>query len=96
MTLNELRFAVDKLDWTYAKTMPKYPHWYIKRNPEIEKIYVELFNAIGEHGKHEFFFRKPTQYLYLGDGYKYWRMATDINDSKILNRAKEDAIYVSK
>jgi len=95
MTLDELRVAVSKLDWVFAKTMPKQPHWYIKRGPAIEDIYVTLFNAIIKHGKHEYYYRRPVQYLYLGDGYKYWRMTDDINQSIILNRAKEDAVYVS-
>jgi len=55
MSLEELRRAVSNLDWRFAKTMPKYPHWYIVRNPQIEDIYVALFNAIIENGKHEFF-----------------------------------------
>jgi hypothetical protein len=95
MNLDELRNAVSNLDWVYAKTMPKYPHWYITRNPLIEEIYVDLFNAIVAHGKDELFRRRPVQYLYLGDGYKYWRMTDNINRSQVLNRAKEDAVYVS-
>jgi len=94
MDLIELRDAVNKLKWTFAKTMPKNPHWYIVRNPAIEDVYVALFNATIEHGKNEWFYSKHIQYFYLGDGYKYWRMTDDINESKIINRAKENAIYI--
>jgi len=40
-------------------------------------------------------FKHPVQYLYLGDGYKYWRMTDIIAESIIINRAKDDAVYVS-
>jgi len=96
MDLHELKCAVSTLDWVFAKTMPKNPHWYIVRCPAIENIYIQLFNATVEYGKNESFHGRTVQYLYLDDGYKYWRMTNDINKSKIINRAKEDAIYISK
>jgi len=96
MNLNDLCRAVNNLEWKYAKTMPKHPHWYIVRNPKIEDIYVALFYATIEHGKQEYFYNRPVQYLYLGDGYKYWRMTDNIAESKIINRAKEDAVYLPK
>jgi len=96
MNLDDLRRAVNNLDWTYAKTMPKHPHWYIVRNAKIEDIYVALFNATVEHGKYEYFYNRPVQYLYLGDGYKYWRMTDHISESKIINRAKDNAVHLPK
>ncbi len=92
-TLDELREAVRGLDWRFAKTMPQHPHWYIRRDPAIEDVYVALFRATVEHGQWESFYKRRVQYLYLGDGFKYWRMTDDLNVSRILNRAHDDAVY---
>jgi len=96
MDLNELRHAVESLRWVFAKTMPQCPHWYVVRSPEIEEIYVALFQATKDHGKLEYFYKTRRQYLYLGDGFKYWRMTEDLRQSRIINRCDENAIYLSK
>ena len=92
-TLAALRESVRELEWQFAKTMPQFPHWYIVRNPAIEDVYVALFQATMEHGRWEYFFRRRVQYLYLDDGFKYWRMTNDLGESRILNRAHDHAVY---
>ena len=91
--LAELQNTVAALDWRFAKTMPQWPHWYIVRDPNIENVYVKLFQATIDHGKWEYFFKKQRQYLYLGDGFKYWRMTDDLNKSRIINRCHEVDSY---
>jgi hypothetical protein len=86
MTIDELREAVAGLTWTFAKTMPHIPHWYIVRSPANETIYAELFNAIHERGYTAKFGSAKYKYLELGDGFKYWAMTTNLAVSKILNR----------
>ena len=58
-----------------------------------DELYIALFEATKNHGKWEYFYSKQQQYLYLGDGYKYWRMTDDITQSKIINRCKETESY---
>jgi hypothetical protein len=79
------------LQFQFAKTMADIPHWYVRRGPENEAEYVELFRLIGEHGVWEQFQGKAYQYLYARDGYKYWRMSDDLSQSQIINRAAVDA-----
>jgi hypothetical protein len=93
MKLDELRIAVESLTWIFAKSMPNTPHWYVRRSPEIEEVYTALFEATKEHGVTENFYNTPNQYLYLGDGYKYWRMTDELSKSKIINRCKECDFY---
>jgi len=93
MTLPELKTAVAVLHWRFAKTMPKWPHWYIVRDATIEDVYVALFHATIEHGRWEYFYKKRRQYLYLDDGFKYWRMTDDLSDSRIINRCVETDSY---
>jgi len=94
-TLDGLREAVKGLEWRFAQSMPKHPHWYIQRDPAIEDIYVALFQATKDHGVWERFFKYRVQYLYLGDGFKYWRMTNNLDISRILNRAHDNAVHPS-
>lgn len=71
-----------------AKTMPECPREYVVRTPENESAYVALFNLIGEHGVQEKWGRYKYKYWYPGDGWKYWRMTSDIRYSRVLNRAR--------
>jgi len=96
--MNKRQFEdINKLNWIYAKSMPKYPHYYIIRNIENEALYISLFREIEKYGVVEYFYRIPRKYLYLGDGYKYWHMCSDkngnlypdwFNVSKIINRSR--------
>ena len=45
----------DKLTWTFAKTMAHIPHEWVRRKPEIEADYVELFETIARDGVQEMF-----------------------------------------
>jgi hypothetical protein len=81
---------VEGLKFVTAKSMPNIPHQYVVRNPQNEEQYANLFHTVKEHGTWEKFYSKQYQYLYLNDGYKYWVMADDLRDSKIINRAKVD------
>jgi len=87
MEFHNLRRSVDNIHWTYAKTMPQWPHWYIVRSPNNEEIFLALHSAIREHGEWELFYKISRQYLYLGDGYKYWFMDENLEKARIINRA---------
>jgi hypothetical protein len=62
----------------------------VVRTPENQVAYVELFNAVQQHGVLEKFGRRSFRYWYAGDGFKYWTMTTDVDKSEIINRAKVD------
>jgi hypothetical protein len=76
------------LPFQFAKTMPNTPHWYVRRTPENETDYVELFHTIAEQGVVEKWGKARYRYWYPGDGFKYWAMTTDVRQSRIINRAK--------
>ncbi len=72
---------VDKIDWTFAKTMPEIPHYYIVRDNLLEnekKEFDELSSLIDNKGTFEIFQSKPYKYLRLGK-YKYWVIDNVIN-----------------
>jgi len=82
--------AVHSFTWTFAKTMPQCPHEYIVRGKTADDdTYFALFRAIEERGVWREWNGTPQQYLHPGNGYYYWKMTDDINESTIINRAKE-------
>lgn len=86
----KFRKAREKDRWGH----PQVPHEYTVRvldDPELNAAYVELFRLIQSQGVPERWKRmRPKQYLYPGDGYKYWAMTTDEEESRILNRMRPE------
>jgi len=72
--------------WTFAKTMPQCPHWYVVRSPENEEAFIEFVEYIRIHGVEEQFGQSTYLYLYLGE-YKYWTMGNPVPETTIINRA---------
>ena len=92
LTSNEFSNYAATFTWTYAKTMPQCPHEYIvKGKTAVTDAYEAMFYTIGELGDWGDWKGTPQQYYRPGDGYYYWRMTGDINESVIINRAKEEA-----
>jgi len=73
--------------WTFAKTMPECPHWYIVRAPDNEKRFSSFVKFIREHGVKEKFGKTNYTYFYRC-GYKYWTMGIPIEKTIIINRAE--------
>ena len=46
----ELRHFVTEVKWTYAKTMPQWPHEYIARERVDEELFVQFVNHIRSNG----------------------------------------------
>jgi len=60
--------------WTFAKTVPDQPHWYVVRarlEPEHQDGYTALVEEIRTHGRKHRFLGRTYRYL-LVDGWDYW------------------------
>jgi integrase len=75
------------LKFRFASSMKAIPHFYVKRTPENNAEYEQLFHRIAEQGVWEEWKGKPYQYLYLGP-WKYWKMTEDLSQSQVINRAR--------
>ena len=76
--------------WTFAKTMPQDPHWYIVRGKTADDdTYFAMYCSIKDRGVWRSWKGTPQQYLLPGDGFYYWKMTDIIEESIIINRAKE-------
>ena len=88
----ELRDFANRETWTYAKTMPEWPHEYIVRGRVDEGLFVSLVRHIREHGYEGRFYQKPITY-FDEDGLVYWTMGEPIEETTIVNRCTKEQTY---
>jgi hypothetical protein len=88
----ELHDFVNGEKWTYAKTMPKWPHEYIVRERVDENLFVKLVQHIRANGYQENFYKKKITY-YEEDGLLYWTMGAPLSETIIINRCRKENSY---
>ena len=92
---NVLRVFIDSTPWTFAKTMPEWPHEYIVRKRVDEDLFVRLVLHIRAHGYEGKFYRKSITY-YNDRGMVYWTMGEPLEDTIIINRCREEDTYENR
>ena len=90
-----LRNFVDNEEWTFAKTMPKWPHEYIVRERVDEKLFVALVRHIREKGYEGKFYKKSITYYNDGE-LVYWTMGAPLDETIIVNRCNKEDSYESR
>lgn len=95
--MNTLRDYVGRVQWKFAKTMPRWPHEYTVRawTPDLEPEFEAVVVMIREEGEVRPW---PTNvaspryhHTYLEvDGWQYWTMGSPIRETTVLNRARVD------
>lgn len=89
---DEIKYFINSSEWTYAKTMSKWPHYYIVRNPENEDMFVKTVEHIRAHGYEGRFFNQTNKY-FDDDKYSYWTMGAPIEETTIINRCLKEDTY---
>jgi len=82
---------VEAAEWTFAKTMPRIPHWYTVRGrtaPPDEQWFTWAVAYLQEVGEPRRFGRRVFRYVIL-DGWRYWTMGYPPRETTIINRAVE-------
>lgn len=88
MTRREARDFISSHNWRFAKTMPKWPHWYVvRRYCRREDEWLEFMRLIRNWGYDEKFHSMNIRYLDL-DGFKYWTNGYIEEHTSIINRAE--------
>jgi hypothetical protein len=90
-----LRHFVKEEKWTFAKTMPEWPHEYIVRGRVDETLFEALVYHIRANGFEGRFYRSVLTY-YAEDGLLYWTMGAPIEETTIINRCKEECSYENR
>jgi len=99
MTADEARELIHSLDWTYAKTMPWVPHWYIVRDRDLDgERFENLVRCLRDNGRPGVWGTTPRStvledgrilrgILYCDiDDYRYWTMGWPLDEETIINR----------
>ena len=88
----ELLTFVNAQTWTFAKTMPEWPHEYIVRDRVDEKLFVRLVEHIRAHGYEGRFYQRAIIY-YEEAGLVYWTMGAPLDETIIINRCRKEDTY---
>jgi hypothetical protein len=86
---------IDSQKWTFAKTMPLWPHEYIVRRNVDEGLFVQLVEHIRANGYAGSFYNLPITYL-DHDGMTYWTMGAPIEETIIINRCRKEDTYAER
>jgi len=92
---DELREFVNSIRWTFAKTMPDWPHEYIVRDRVNSELFEALVRHIRQHGFEGHFYQRVLTY-FAEDGLLYWTMGAPIEETTIINRCKEEGSYENR
>ncbi len=87
MTKEKLETLLKEAQYTFAKTMPKNPHFYTLRTTWNDQDFIDVVKYIRKYGEKQRYYKKIYIYYYL-DGYKYWTMGDPINETILINKAK--------
>ena len=90
-----LRDFVDHETWTYAKTIPDWPHEYIVRKRVDEQLFMHLVIHIRAKGYEGDFYRKKMIYFDEA-GLVYWTMGASLEETTIVNRCTDENTYAHR
>jgi hypothetical protein len=91
----DLRAFVDAETWTFAKTMPDWPHEYIVRDRVDGKLFRRLVLHVRAHGYEGRFYARPITYFEEA-GRVYWTMGAPLDETIIVNRCRGADTYESR
>lgn len=83
----DLRRFASESQWTFAKTMPTWPHEYLVRGRVDAVLFEALVTHIRSCGYEGRFYRRAIIY-FEEDGLVYWTMGAPIAETTIINRCK--------
>ncbi len=88
----ELKDFIDAERWTYAKTMPLWPHEYLVRERVDAGLFVNLVSHIRANGYVGNFYSREITY-FEEEGKVYWTMGAPIEETTIINRCRKEDSY---
>ena len=92
---NILQEFIDSMQWTFAETMPEWPHEYIVRDRVDENLFLLLVQHIRSQG-YEAKFYETTFTYYDNAGMVYWTMGAPLGETTIINRCRKEDTYESR
>lgn len=90
-----LREFIASSKWTFAKTMPEWPHEYLVRDRGDRTLFEALIRHIRQYGFEGRFYQRVLTY-FSEDVFLYWTMGEPIEETTIINRCKEEGSYENR
>ena len=90
-----LKEFINRVTWTYAKTIPDWPHEYIVRDKVDEEMFIAIVRHIRKFGYVGLFYQKQFTY-FEQDELVYWTMGAPIEETTIINRCKKENTYEAR
>tara|TARA_R110000744_G_scaffold358249_3_gene465310 strand:- start:274 stop:579 length:306 start_codon:yes stop_codon:yes gene_type:complete len=85
---SQFHCMLEHATYRYAKTMPKFPHYYTMKDTWKDTLaFEEVVKHIRKFGIKQKFWNTSYIYLYL-DKYKYWTMGAPVSETILINREK--------
>ena len=78
--------------WTFAKTIPEWPHEYLVRERVDERLFLKMVEHIRKFGYKGKFYSKTIVY-FDHNGFTYWTMGAPIEETIIINRTQKENSY---
>ena len=89
---NQIKEFIQSVTWTYAKTIPEWPHEYIVRHKVDKDLFLEMVKHIREYGYLGSFYE--TSLIYFHEAEKvYWTMGEPLEKTIVINRCREEDTY---
>jgi len=92
---DELRKFIKASTWTFAKTMPEWPHEYLLRDRVDKELFIALVCHIRQYGYEGRFYQRVFTY-FAEDGLLYWTMGEPFEETMLINRCKEEGSYENR
>ena len=92
---DDVLIFVKEAAWTFAKTMPEWPHEYLVRFHVDEKLFVRLVEHVRAHGYEGHFYEKAITYYEEAD-WVYWTMGEPLEKTVIINRCRKKDTYEAR
>ncbi len=90
-----LQKFIDTEKWTFAKTMPEWPHEYIVRERVNKNLFEQLVCHIRANGSEGDFY--DVTYIYFENGgLLYWTMGAAVEETTIINRCRKEHSYENR
>ena len=85
-TLREFSDFASAHRWTFAKTMPHIPHYWLARKDVSDAEFEAAVRFIREHGEARPWGKRPPLTYLDCDGWTYWTMGNPLPVTTIINR----------
>lgn len=90
MTFNPVEWA-DRQKWSFARTQPRNPHWYlIRAKVQDDEGFDAFIRTIRAEGVERVWGRKRYIVWYAPDGHHYWTMGYPIAETTAINRTRSE------